>query len=238
MKHPKLLSKGETNAKLAKSKTESYILYLSPSTISGVNVCPAASPECSAKCLFYAGHGAFNSVQLARLARTQRWINDKETFYSDLYAELSAINKKAVKQGKKVAVRLNGTSDIAHFTYFEKFGLHPLSEFPHIIFYDYTKRIDLVKKYAGTRYHLTFSRSEINDSLCHDALAYGVNVAVVFDDVLPAKFWGLTVIDGDTTDERFTDPSGQHIVGLKAKGKAKKDKSGFVILTETLTNND
>lgn len=238
MKLPKLLSKGETNAKLAKSKIESYIMYFAPYNLSGVNVCPAASPNCSAGCLYYAGHGAFNSVQLARLNRTQRWINDKETFYRDLYAELTAINKRAVEQGKKVAVRLNGTSDIAHFTYFEHFGMKPLWDFSNIIFYDYTKRIDLIKRFQHTKYHLTFSRSETNDKLCHDALAYGANVAVVFDKGLPSKFWGLPVIDGDKTDERFTDPQGDCIIGLRAKGKAKKDRSGFVVRIENLINNE
>jgi hypothetical protein len=37
------------------------------------------------------------------------------------------------------------------------------------------------------------------------------------------------VIDGDLSDLRFLDPSGGVIVGLKAKGKAKKDLSGFVL---------
>lgn len=238
MKRPKLLSKGETNAKLAKSKTESYILYFAPHNLSGVNVCPAASPNCSEGCLYYAGHGSFNSVQLARLSRTQRWINDKEVFYHELYAELSAINKRAIKKGIKVAVRLNGTSDLAHFTYFEHFGLKPLWDFPNIIFYDYTKRVELIKRFHNTKYHLTFSRSETNDSLCQDVITYGANVAVVFDKDLPSTFWGFPVIDGDKTDERFLDAKGYHIIGLRAKGKAKKDTSGFVVRMENLINNE
>ena len=35
-------------------------------------------------------------------------------------------------------------------------------------------------------------------------------------------------IDGDKTDLRFLDPSGV-VVALSAKGKAKQDKSGFVV---------
>ena len=38
----------------------------------------------------------------------------------------------------------------------------------------------------------------------------------------------MPVINGDKTDMRFKDPVGV-IVGLKAKGKARKDTSGFVI---------
>jgi hypothetical protein len=41
----------------------------------------------------------------------------------------------------------------------------------------------------------------------------------------------MTVFDGDDTDLRFLDPTGV-IVGLKAKGRARKDTSGFVIRTK------
>ena len=45
---------------------------------------------------------------------------------------------------------------------------------------------------------------------------------------LPETYLGYQVINGDQTDLRFNDDVGV-IVGLKAKGKAKKDCSGFVI---------
>ena len=45
---------------------------------------------------------------------------------------------------------------------------------------------------------------------------------------LPKKWLGIKVINGDKHDLRFKDTKGR-IVGLKAKGKAKKDKSGFVV---------
>ena len=41
---------------------------------------------------------------------------------------------------------------------------------------------------------------------------------------------GREVINGDETDLRFLDKQNV-IVGLKAKGKARKDMSGFVIHT-------
>jgi hypothetical protein len=59
-------------------------------------------------------------------------------------------------------------------------------------------------------------------------LAGGMNVAVVFD-TLPAKWAGVKVIDGTETDLRFLDEPGV-VVGLVAKGKAKKDNSGFTII--------
>ena len=45
---------------------------------------------------------------------------------------------------------------------------------------------------------------------------------------LPKKFRGLDCIDGDKDDLRFLDPQGV-CVWLSAKGKAKKDTSGFVV---------
>jgi len=53
---------------------------------------------------------------------------------------------------------------------------------------------------------------------------------VVFKDKFPAEFMGRRVIDGDVNDFRFNDEENV-IVGLKAKGKAKKDTGGFVITT-------
>jgi len=56
--------------------------------------------------------------------------------------------------------------------------------------------------------------------------AAGGNVAVVFDG-MPNTYAGAPVVDGDASDLRFLDPDGV-VVGLKAKGDAKKDDSGFV----------
>ena len=76
-------------------------------------------------------------------------------------------------------------------------------------------------------YHLTFSRSEHNDSLCQMVLELGGNVAVVFRNQLPKTWKGFEVINGDETDLRFLDKKGV-IVGLIEKGLAKKDETGFV----------
>jgi hypothetical protein len=77
-------------------------------------------------------------------------------------------------------------------------------------------------------YHLTFSRSESNQAECEQVLKAGGNVAVVFEKTLPATYLGYKVINADETDLRFTDEKNV-IVGLKAKGKAKKDDKGFVV---------
>jgi len=67
-----------------------------------------------------------------------------------------------------------------------------------------------------------------NHELAHRVLEQGGTVAVVFWPEVPQTFWGCTVIDGDAHDARFLDPAGT-IVGLKAKGSAKSDLTGFVI---------
>lgn len=61
-----------------------------------------------------------------------------------------------------------------------------------------------------------------------DAIEHGNNVAVVFRGPLPKTWANRRVIDGDRDDLRFLDPMGV-IVGLKAKGRAKHDESGFVV---------
>jgi hypothetical protein len=53
-------------------------------------------------------------------------------------------------------------------------------------------------------------------------------VAVVFRNKLPEAWKGFPVVSGDESDLRFLDPKG-HVVGLIAKGKAKQDRSGFVV---------
>ena len=85
-------------------------------------------------------------------------------------------------------------------------------------------------------YHLTFSRSETNDFLCDIALRRGGNVAMVFKDydkVIADGYYNYNgkmyqVVDGDKNDLRFLD-SKNCIIALKAKGKARKDSSGFVV---------
>jgi hypothetical protein len=135
-----------------------------------------------------------------------------------------------MKQNKNIAIRLNGTSDVDHLGLLLRYtGINFLDEFySDLVFYDYTKNINHVKKYKNTRYHLTFSRSECNDATVDQAIQLGVNIAVVFRNQLPATYKGLPVINGDLSDLRINDPK-NCIVGLVAKGKAKKQASNFVI---------
>ena len=202
------------------------ILYLAPGDISGYEVCPKRTAGCTASCLYTAGHGRFSNVQQARIRKTKMFFEQRDEFIATLKKDIKSLVNKAAKLGMTPAVRLNGTSDIE----WTRFKI--MEEFPNVQFYDYTKVVNRLSKDLPANYHLTFSRAEANDEDAKQALKKGFNVAVVFStkktEQLPASWDGYPVEDGDATDVRFKDASGS-IIGLRAKGDAKKDKSGFVI---------
>ena len=225
-----LLSKGSTNAKTIKNELETFILYLAPANLSGFNVCAFASLGCIKGCLNTAGMGIFSNVQLSRINKTKFWGFDRSAFYLQLANELLRILDKTIKKNVKIAIRLNGTSDINHLDLLKRYsGIDFLDPFySSLLFYDYTPNPNYINKYKNTNYKLTFSRKEDNENKCIEILNNGGNVAVVFKNELP-KYWnGFKVINGDLTDLRYFDPINV-VVGLTAKGKAKKDISGFVV---------
>ena len=233
----KLLSHGSTNSKTAKNQSiaESYILYLSPYKANsfGKNVCGNASAGCILGCLNTAGMGKFSNVQAARQRKTDLFFSDPVGFLTQLYRELYLINAEAMLDNKAIAIRLNGTSDLDFMALFlNKLNKDILSEFTHLKFYDYTKNFNRAVKYLDSNYSLTFSRSEVNDIECKKFLALGGNVAALFNQ-LPTTYLNYTVIDGDINDLRYLDPANV-IVGLTAKGKAKKDLTNFVIDIKSL----
>lgn len=225
-----LLSGGATNTKTAKNDLDTFILYLAPSnTLEGFNLCPFASNGCKKVCLYTAGRGKFSNVQEARINKTKFWGYNRHGFYIQLANELLNIHDKAIKKDIKIAIRLNGTSDIDHLELLKRYsGIDFLDSFyNNLLFYDYTKNYNIVKKYLGTNYSLTFSRSETNENDAYRILKDGGNVAIVFNK-LPEMWNGFKVINGDASDLRYFDPKNV-VIGLTAKGDAKKDLSGFVI---------
>ena len=228
-----LLSKGSTNSKTAKNNIETYILYLSPEkqNSKGVNLCPKASKGCAAACLYTAGRGKFTNVKASRINKSEYYISDKKTFINQLSREIVKIAAKAIKQNKKIAIRLNGTSDQDFISIIKKYNNLDLlndDQFKNLVFYDYTAILGKIKKYINTSYSLTLSRKEDNESDIIQALKLGGNVAAVFRDELPTTYKGYTVVNGDESDLVMIEAK-NCILGLKAKGDAKKDKSGFVI---------
>ena len=237
----KLLSIG-SNPKILKSDKagkgyKTAILHLSPFKLSGKNLCPHASQGCIKGCLNTSGHGRFDSVQDARLKRSRFFIEDKFGFMNQLKKELQTFETHCQKRDLKPAVRLNGTSDIP----FENIKIQdpektwsPLinifQAFPMVQFYDYTKsKKRALSETLPCNYHLMFSRSEVSTYKdIKDIISSKNNVAVVFKNSIPKTFEGFQVIDGDQTDLRFLDPKG-FVIGLSAKGQAKKDTTGFVV---------
>ena len=138
---------------------------------------------------------------------------------------------------------MNGTVDIqwevAHpcFRNGQRFA-SIFDAFPEVQFYDYTKIYKRVRRELPSNYVLTLSYSEANaayaDAIMTAARETGTNVAVVYrtkafrNALMVSGETPMPVINGDETDMRFLDPKGV-IVGLYAKGRAKKDTSGFVI---------
>ncbi len=144
--------------------------------------------------------------------------------------ELTNLSKRASKRNVQPYARLNGLSD-QRIDKWKIDGTTLFERHPNIQFYDYTKRLDILDN-ARTipNYHVTLSRSERNEQdLQH--VKPNENIAVVFDQ-LPAQYHGRSVISGDDNDLRFTDPPGV-VVGLSPKGKAKKDRTGFMVQTLT-----
>jgi hypothetical protein len=211
----------------------SFILHLAPADLSGKNTCPKATAGCKAACLNTAGRGGMfkrgentNMIQKARIRKTVAFFFDREQFMADLVSDVRKGIKMAEKLGLTPVFRLNGTSDLS----WEKYGVEGADNifalFPQVQFYDYTKVLG--RKVADIpNYFLIFSKADGNDADVSKAMAQGMNVAAVFD-AIPESYNGRPVINADETDLRFLDPKGV-VAGLKAKGRAKKDYSGFVI---------
>jgi len=238
----KLLSTG--NPKVLKGMAQgymTYILHLAPATLSGYNVCAKATQGCIAACLNTAGRGGMfkkgettNVIQKARIRKTELFFEDRVQFMALLVKDIELAIKQSIRMKLFPVVRLNGTSDIA----WEKYEVvrdgitysNIFAAFPDLEFYDYTKilgrKINHIENYS-----LTFSAADGNDADVAKAMQQGYNIATVFGIKktlpMPETYMGRPVFNGDDSDLRFLDPHGV-VVGLYAKGKAKKDTSGFV----------
>jgi len=221
----------DANSKLAKTNKvvgQDY-LYAGLSMMPDPIICPGSkAAKCMDGCLKTSGRAAiFPAIALARQAKTDWFHRDSDGFIFALVKDLKALVRKANKLGKTARVRLNVLSDIA----WEQYGIPQM--FPEIEFYDYTKRADRIGK-TPANYRLTFSYSGVSTyaKQVGKAQEAGANMAVVFHvkkgQALPKVWQGKTVIDGDEHDARFDDPANV-IVGLRAKGQAIQDKTGFVV---------
>lgn len=224
-----------TDAKTPKGTALGYltgILYLAPANLSGFEVCVWSTAGCRAACLNTSGRGKFSNVQLARIRKTRWFFSDRNAFMGALHFDIKQLVLDAERAALKPCGRLNGTSDVA----WELGQKSIIKSYPDVQFYDYTKSVhraikSLTHELWPKNYRLTFSYSGENLDDCLKVLELGGNVAVIFDGEKPKVWNGFQVIDGDLHDLRFIDPRGT-VVGLKPKGEAKKDTSGFVVRQE------
>jgi hypothetical protein len=237
-----LLSVGNPKTlKGMKKGFNTYILHLAPHTLSGHNTCPKATAGCSAACLNTAGRGGMfkkgeftNNIQKARIRKTELFYENRNQFMELLVKDITLAIKQSKRMNLIPVFRLNGTSDISWEKYPVQMGevvySNIFNAFGFVQFYDYTKVLG--RKVSNiSNYHLTFSAADGNDLDVLLARKAGYNIATVFGIKktlpMPDSYMGLPVFNGDESDLRFLDPK-QVIVGLYAKGKAKKDTSGFV----------
>lgn len=193
-----------------------------------------------------------NPVRESRERKARYFMRDRQAYLLEMSRHIARHYAQACSQGLTLCVRPNGSSDIAyeglHFQVSPELagelartcsqpivpGRHTIfSLFPFVQFVDYTKLAGRFDRQLPSNYHLTFSRSEDNETEARALLARGVNVAIVFSGPLPRKWYFHRVIDGDKHDLRHLDPRssrGGVVVGLSPKGaRAKRDTSGFVV---------
>jgi hypothetical protein len=221
----KLLSINASNTKIAKTQKGEKI----PTRLASLSLYPddiicagSKAAKCQDGCLVSAGRGRFDNVANARRAKTAYFHADQSGFIDQLKKELTNFDKLCKRQNVRGVVRLNTISDIA----WENYEI-PQS-FPDLTFYDYSKRVKRIGN-TPSNYSLMFSYSGAPSYKKQvEQMPAGYPMAVVFRGELPTDFMGRKVIDGDISDLDNL-RAGHVVVGLRAKGKAKKDTTGFVV---------
>ena len=239
MSNYKLIGVG-TNAKTIKGDGSEYltgIVYMTPWKVmvdgKSFNSCSMAEQAgCIEACLNTAGRGAMNCVQASRQRKAEWFYRDRDGFMTQLMQDIAKFQTYCSKRGIQPVIRLNGTTDI-RWELIKLDGYTIFELFPRVQFYDYTKIANRNTSHIDN-YHLTWSYSNASPkyaAMMQTALERGMNVATVFRKAFDyANTWmGLPVVNGDADDLRILDPKGGHIVALYAKGKAKRDTSGFVV---------
>ena len=232
----KLLDTQGANPKAKKSaKSEFYgqpVRYATLSMMPNDKLCPMRqSAGCELPCLVTSGMaGVFPTVNASRQAKTDWWMNDRAGFLEQLKREMHNFMALCAKQGKLPVFRLNTISDIPWERH-----LDMTYEFRNAVFLDYTKIASRLGN-VPSNYHLIFSYSAKAEFAKQVAVAMKSKapMSVVFRGKFPIVFMGRPVIDGDASDIVNAQKRG-HIVGLKAKGKARNDVGNpFIVNTDNL----
>jgi hypothetical protein len=192
-----------------------------------------------------AGELPDNNIQHCRIARTKLYFEDRPEFMRRLYRDIHAFLRKCEREELKPAIRLNGTSDLLWekepFPVSDNMrGIHMIytnvmAAFPEVQFYDYTKIAKRLYREQPANYYLALSYSEASEKyadMCMMARADTGCSLVMVTRKGDAPSEGFSIdddfVNGDIHDLRFLDVPGS-LVLLKAKGKARQDRSGFVI---------
>jgi hypothetical protein len=235
---PPLLTPPDHNAKLDKAVVPAYGLTLQHyvqklTTGLTINACPSAG-DCTKVCVLDNGMGLYPTVQIARRARTEFFVEEPEAAGILVGNELM---KAAIKYGS-ILFRPNVNSDVEwhkvapSLTDGTLFGGAVRS-------YGYSKLPSTLTEKVNTDFYtVAYSANEKSDWKSIDKfLAKGGNVAVVTSRKphSPVTQWygKIKVVDADKTDEWML--GGIGLIGdLSAKGKARAlvGKSGFVKVLE------
>jgi hypothetical protein len=256
-----LLSESAAITKIRKSETEQYkivSLALAHALTSGHQVCAGAVPGCIDSCVGGDSVGlgsVFPQIMAGRIRKTQFLFADRRRFLLQLIGELERSHRSSHRSGAKLCSRLNCYSDLP----WEAWGIPQL--FKDCQFYDYSALIRRVlSPHRPANYSLCFSYKGTPQNIqdCFEVLSSGWNVAIPFAQrgsftgpfayiqQLPERWrilgLDVSVIDGDTTDLRHTDPGPDarglgRIIGLRFKianlqAREKALKSGFVVVTD------
>jgi len=244
-KPPSYLLGIDTSSKVKKGKKldiVTAIQYLPPDRmITKKTLCPNAERNgCSDSCLKDSGRLGMKSSQRAMISRGLFYLYMRDSYDRQLRYE---IDKAYMTYGDRLAIRLNGTSDI-NYSYIVK-------DYPHIQFYDYTKLRNMMIKNKNKNHHFTFSGSMFSDytiSELKQAVKDKLNIALAFntahskDDELkiPDKLFNKKLVSFDDTDVRFKDEKSS-IGFLSRKGSSikirkaeNKEKNNFFVTSANL----
>jgi len=209
---------------------EQGILYSAAAKSGGfVNSCAWSTHDCRAGCLQTSGHLGMSNGQIAMACRSEFWWLHTFEAAITLLDETERQARRIKACGKKVAQRLNGTTDFPWEQ--AQWFLDLLREAGVDIHFDYTKGW---RRTGSEHYYLAYS---VTEKHTYDQI---VPLSVVIVDAvkgmkLPPMWAGMPVIDGDLTngDLRFLDPqtNPDAVVLLRKKGNLRNvlgSENGFV----------
>ncbi len=219
------LSVGDHNQKIAKNRIPSVSFTGAPHRMAGLNACTNSTASCREVCIRKTGRLEMPRAMQVGIDRMTFLTESPDHAISLIHWETT----RAAAKAPELARRLNVVTDL----HWETIAPWLFTEAPeNVVTYDYTK--DWTRNpNAAERYRLTFSAMErhgVDD--IREMTNRGRNVAVVFpseykDTPYPDEWFGIPLINGDVTDFRYEDPQTGVIVGLYAKGHARRMPVGM-----------